>query len=382
MIRDHLVPTIKKNLTKNEIANLMKSIAGYVDRNAEVLMDMNLAERYSFGDSDREIIYKAIGISEEQIAVEIKNSKQIYSGNKIQSNPFYCASFLAMHVLYTMKMEKEAKQIMTYISLMMYTSCHKGFFKYRVNPQIMDYTIAHLDASFKIRSMPSLYAWLDDNAITAYETYTDRLKRADDSDITWVINALWDRVKGKMRKISNAYYENWKSGNYLNRDEDSQSSEDYHEMDNNSFAVDSLANKVYIKLINHQFDDRFLKYAITRSDTSYQKFKNLVDDLIEDDADNEVKKFIAAMIEYYLIMSGRGFEYIPRGEFISYMKSAYASNTEIQQMVYMKTTLENWISEHMVSVGRQNYGKTARLGYKKSLYMFFVFVINHEAKTN
>ena len=246
----------------------------------------------------------------------------------------------------------------------------------------MQYTIAHLDNSFKLRSMPSLYAWLDDNAIIAFDTYTDRIKRADDSDITWVVNALWDRIKGKMRKISNLYYQNWKAGNYLNQDEDSQNAEDYHEMDNNSFMVDRLANKVYIKLINHQFDDRFLKYSITRSDTSYQKFKNLVDDVIEDDDDNLVRRVISAMIEYYLIMSGRGFEYIARGEFISYMKSAYASNTEVEQMVFIKSTLENWINEHMISVGRQNYGKTARLGYKKALYMFFVFIINYEAKTN
>jgi len=382
MIRDHLVPTIVKNLSPSALSRLMKDIAAYVDKNSEILMNMNLSERYSFADYDRQVVYKAIGVTEDQLNAEIKASKQIYSGNKIQSNPFYCAVILTIHVLLKSKKEKEAKQLMTYMSLMMYTSCHKGFYKYRANEQIMQYTIAHLDNSFKLRSMPSLYAWLDDNALTAFETYTDRIKRADDSDITWVVNALWDRIKGKMRKISNLYYENWKAGNYLNQDEDSQNSEDYHEMDNNSFMVERLANKVYIKLINHQFDDRFLKYSITRSDTSYQKFKNLVDDIIEGDTDNLVRRYISAVIEYFLIMSGRGFDYIPRGEFISYMKSAYASNTEVQQMQFIKKTLEDWITENMVSVGRQNYGKTARLGYKKALYMFFVFIINYEAKTN
>lgn len=382
MIREHLVPTIKKNLTANTVTRLMKDIAAYVDKNSDILMNMNLSERYSFADYDREVLYKAIGVTEQQLEAEIKASKQIYSGNKIQSNPFYCAAILTIHVLLDMKKPKEAKQLMTYISLMMYTSCHKGFFKYKANEQIMQYTIAHLDNSFKIRSMPSLYAWLDDNALTAFDTYEDRIKRCDDADISWVVNALWDRIKGKMRKISNLYYKNWEAGNYLNQDEDSQNSEDYHEMDNNSFMIERLSNKVYIKLINHQFDDRFLKYSITRSDTSYQKFKNLVDDIIEDDTENLVKRYISAVIEYFLIMSGRGFDYIPRGEFISYMKAAYASNTEVQQMVFIKTTLEDWITEHMVSVGRQNYGKTARLGYKKAAYMFFVFMINHEAKSN
>lgn len=381
MLREHLAPTIKKNLTPSVIAQLMKNIAAYVDKNSEILMNMNLSERYSFADADRGVVYNAIGVSEEQMEAEIKASK-IHSSNKIQSNPFYCATILAIHVLIKDKKVKEAKQLFTYMSLQMYVSCHKGFFKYRANPQIMDYTIAHLDNSFKLKSMPSLYAWLDDNAMTAFDTYTDRINRADDADISWVVNALWDRIKGKMRKISNLYYENWEKGNYLNQDSDSIDGDDYHEMDNNSFMVERLSNKVYLKLINRQFDERFLKYSVTRSDTSYQKFKNLVNDVIDDDSNNEVKRFISAMIEYFLMMSGKGYEYIAKGEYISYMKSAYASNTEVSQMVYIKDTLESWISEHMVTVGRQNYGKTARLGYKKSLYMFFVFIINHEAKIN
>ena len=71
--------------------------------------------------------------------------------------------------------------------------------------------------------MASLLQWLDNNASTTLNTYKQRIIRCEDDDITWVINALWDRLKGKLRKISNAYYDNWKSGNYLNEDEDSYS---------------------------------------------------------------------------------------------------------------------------------------------------------------
>ena len=124
-----------------------------------------------------------------------------------------------------------------------------------------------------------------------------------------------------------------------------------------------------------------MKYAITRSDTSYQKLKNLIDDIIDDNEDGNLTIFLSAMIEYFLMMSGKGFEYIARGEFISYMKSSYASNTEMQQMVVMKSILDKWLNEHMISMGRSNYGKTAKLGYKKSLYMFFVFIVNNEAKS-
>ena len=383
MIRDHLMPTIKKALTPAAVITMQKGIANYVDSNSELLMNMDLTTRYSFGDQNRDLIFSVIGVPEAVVAQEIKDSKSINNSNKIQSNSFYCACMLTMCALLDTNKkdyDKVARLVMTYMSLMMYTSMHKGFFKYNANKQVMDYTLAHLDNSFKIRQCPSLYAFLVDNANTAFDTYLNRIKKCDDSDITWVVNALWDRIKGKMRKIANVYYKNYEAGNYLNADTDSNNPDDYHEMDNNSFMIDRLSNKIYIKLLNHQFDDRFLKYAITRSDTSYQKLKNLVDDIIQGDSEGLVRKYISSVIEYYLLVSGNGFDFIARGEFISYMKSAYASNTEVQQMNDIKKQLDLWLDENMVASGRSNYGKTARSGYKKSLYMFFIFVINYEAK--
>ena len=89
---------------------------------------------------------------------------------------------------------------------------------------------------------------------------------------------------------------------------------------------------------------------------------------------------MSACVEYFLLLSGKTFDYIGRGEFISYMKAAYASNSDNKQMLAIKACLDKWLDENIVVVGRQNYGKTARLGYKKSVYMFFNFILNKEAK--
>ena len=379
MIRDVFSKQLEKNVTPATTKVMMKAVVDYVDYNSEMLLTMDMSNRYSFADKDRQVIYDFIGVTEDEVIAAINNSK-IHKGNKNHNNPFYVSCLLSMHQLMKSNKFKEANVVMVYMSLLMYTSIHKGFFKYGVNRQIMDYVIAHLDNSFKLRDMPSVYAFIQDNAATAFNTYTSRIKKCNDEDITYVIDALHTRLKGKLRKIANLYYEAHENGNYLNSDEDSFSSTEYHEIDNNAFMIDRLANKIYIRLLNHQFDDRLIKYAITRSGVSYQKLKNLIDDIISDDPDNVVKAFMIAMIEYYLRMGGKDFDYISRGEFITYMKSAYASNTELKQMVFIKNTLDKWLSEHMVSVGRMNYGKTARLSYKKAVYMFFVFLINHEAK--
>ena len=378
MLRDSV--SSKVTVTPQSAKKLTQDIAKYVDRNADILMSLDLSARYSFGDADREVVYQFLGVNESYMEQEIKLSKYIYKNNKNQSNPFYCASVLAAHFLLKKNMKQEAILVLTYMSLQMYVSIHKGRFKYTPNKQIMDYTVAHLDQSFRIKSMPSLYAFIQDNTEVAFETYKTRIARADDNDITYVTDALFTRLKGKMVKIAVAFRDNYENGRYLNADTDNYSEEDYHEMDNNSYIIERMAAKIHMQLIDKRYDRRFLKYSITQSDVSLVKLTNLVDDIITDDTDNEVKEFIRAMIEFYLISSGRGYEYIGRGDFITYMKTAYASNTVHQQMGYIKQTLDRWVNENMMAVGRSNYGKTTRMAYKKSLYMFFVFVINANAK--
>ena len=56
MIRDHLVPTISKNLSPAALTRLMKDIAAYVDKNSEILMNMNLSERSSFAVYDGQVV--------------------------------------------------------------------------------------------------------------------------------------------------------------------------------------------------------------------------------------------------------------------------------------------------------------------------------------
>lgn len=381
MLRDLFGERIAKALTPKAVNDLDKSISNFVDRNSEILMTFDLSVRYSFADADRAVIYNAIGISEAEFTSAVKASKQIYSGNKVQSNPFYLASFLVARYFLSQKNPdvKHAKQVLTYMSLMMYTSIHKGLFKYNANKEIMDYTLTHLNKNFLIRQMASLFAFIEDNVNTIIDTYRSRILKADDSDLAYVTDATWVRTRSKLQKIAQQYYKNHREGNYLNSDTDVYNDDEFREIDNNSFVIDRLVNKTYTKLINHQFDNRLLKYSITQSDTSYQKLKNLIDDIVDDDT-GEARKLISSIIEFYMMQSGKSADYIARGDFIVYMKTAYGTNTDIGQMGYIKSSIDKWLDANMYKYGRANFGKTARQSYRKSIYMFFVFLINMEAK--
>lgn len=380
MLKETFGVRIEKALTPANVKQMEKSIIGYVDRNSEILMSFDMSTRYSFADADRAVIYDAVGITEPEMAAAVKESKQIHKANRIQSNPFYLLSLLVVRQLLSQKDAKHAQLVMTYMSLMMYVSIHKGMFEYGANKQIMDYTIAHLNKNYRLSHMTSIYAFIEDNAKTTLETYTNKILSGGDADLAAVVDALWVRTKQKIKKIAQRYYENHKSGRYLNADTDNFTDDaNYREIDNQSFIIDRLVNRTYTRLINNQFDSRLLKYAITQSDVSYTKLKNLITDIIDSD-EGEARKVISSILEYYLLQSGKSPDYIARGDFIVYMKTAYGTNTDMPQMVYVKTQIDQWLADNMYKYGRANYGKTIRQSYRKSIYMFFVFLINMEAK--
>ena len=107
MLRERLGPTIDKALTPKACTNIMTGIGKYIDKNSEILMTLNLTNRYSFGDADRDLIYSNIGVPQEVMVEEVNKAKAIPKNNKIKSNPFYCACILTMNTLIKQKKECE-----------------------------------------------------------------------------------------------------------------------------------------------------------------------------------------------------------------------------------------------------------------------------------
>lgn len=380
MVRDDLAKYISSTLPSNK-KHLADGIIKYIDKNSNVLYSSDLSNRISFDDSDRLLVFDSCGLNEALIDQAMDKSKVFYKDNKILRNPFYTASLLSMSYCLNNKDRDTAMLLMVYMSLMMYTSIHYGFVKYGANKAAMDFTINNLDNNFKIKKLGTLFSMLEDNSRTCFETYEKMIKNCDDSDIVYVVFALHTRIKGKMRKIFNKYYENKQSGRYLNLDTESNAEDNFRQIDNDSYAINKLASKVYLNILHGKIDERFIKYSITRSDTSFGKLKSLIEDVIDSDDDQVVLKMITSMIEYYSLYSQNRIDTIYKGEYITFMLSAYASNTDAEQMVYIKTSIDRWLKENMYKYGKSSYGKTAMSSYKKAFYSFFIYTINYEAKS-
>ena len=406
MLKDQFGPRIDANMKNPTVRNRMRNgIGSFVDRNSRILYTLDFCNRWSFGTKERQVIYDAAGVTENEMVAAIKASKYISNLNAIQSNPFYITCMLVCRSLYALKADDDALLVATYMSLQMYTSAHYGRWNKIPNKNIMDYTIANLDKSFLVTQMNSVYEFVFDNAKTTMSTYKDwvyappgqqvktqrvitgtKTKRTvivdsgSDSELARVVDAMFTRIKQKLINIAQEFYKNHKSGKYLNYDSDLHDEENYRVMDNDSYAMDRIAGAVYLKLINHQFKSQWLKLSITQSAVSLSKLTTLFDDIIQNDEDEELRKIVLAMIEYYCSVLGNPIDALSSTRFISAMSSGYSAYAKSEQMVYIKQVLDKWVEQNQTRYGRGRYGRTAAIAYKKSLYMTLVYIINYEAK--
>lgn len=370
---------VEANLKANK-NKIRDGIIRYIDRYSHVLYSVDFSEYTYFSDEDREMLYVNIGITEDELDESIKNSKDINTSFKVSSNSFYHACMLSIREAILKNYKDMPKMLGTYMSFMMYSSMLSNFLEHKPNKAIMDYTINNLDNNFKIKKLGSIFSLLEDNVETWIKTYTSQIKRGTDKDFVYVINALQTRIKGKIRKIMNEFYDNWEGGKYLNMDNGSYSEENYREVDNNSYMSARLADKVYLRMIQKSISTKILKYSITKSDTSFTKLKSIIEDIIKNDDKNELKNVIQSMIDYYVLTSGNGVDKISSGEFITYMMTAYASNSDSTQTKYIKDTIDTWLEESGSRYGMKRYGKTAMASYKKAIYMYLVYTINLNSK--
>ena len=406
MMRDRFCPVIERRLSQSSIRQrMMHGIGAFVDKYSNILYSMNMADRYSFSAKDRDVIYDAAGISEREIADAIKASPYIYDDNKTQSNPFYNMCMLVIRVLMKLKYDNEALYVATYMQLQMYVSIHSGRWQSRPNKNIMDYTLATLDKSYRITQVSSIFEFIMDNAKTVLDTYGDwiytppnkplpkterkvgsgrktmiTIDPGSDAENALIIGQFWNRLKQKVIKIAQEFYVNQKSGRYLNYDTEVHNAEEIRSLDNDSYALDRIASTVYGKLINHQFKQQWLKMSITQSAVSYSKLSTLFDDIIDNDDEERLRKVIQGMLEYFTIISGYPIDQIGTSKFISVMSTAYGSGTNQEPVKSIKDTLEIWVTENSVRYGRSAYGRTASIAYKKSLFMTIVYIVNYEAK--
>lgn len=372
-----LYPTVEKSLAiKSNEDKMMKTIGDYIDRNMDKLSKPGPVDRVPFETRDSQDFIDATGLTTAQIKDAIKESTYIKNTWRVMATPFYTANTLAIRY-YTLKNNKDKCHLLAgYLCFSMYPLIHWNYFRYGVNENIMNYTIANLSNKYKFKTLGSTYAALMDMAVGCYDHHKEKIKKGGDKEITDFVNDMHSRLNDRLKNVANEFYKNYDEGKYLNVDTDSTEEDNYHEADNNSFAIDRILNNVITKLVVQGPNMKLVNMAAKMSGVSVNELRNYTNNLVDEEHKDEIRDLCESILYIYLFENQNRPEEIKSNQFLIDSLEVYKrSNSNDKNVNKIKSILDLWIQDLDV------YKKTQRVAtinnFRRALYIFFVLSIQY-----
>ena len=370
---------------KNRVKRLMQHIQRYADSNSDILLTTDMSQRLIFSDADHKIIFTETRIDPNDVTRAIRKTDDIKSNWFTANNPFYVLSVLIMHYFIINKMQKEFDALTVYMSYLMYTSAHKGFFKYKPNKQVMDYTMNNLSNRFFIKQEGTIQGALEQTVVGAMNgRFMPEVTRCADVDTKDILSALETRISSLIKHIANDYYENHKSGKYMNHEDEDLSEENFHLSDNISFKINRLVSAVTSSIISEGFDQNtIVRRAIQlNSGASAKKLIPMLDTIIENDM-SEISKMVSDILVLFIYKESlNSINDVRTMKFISESLQLYKSNAQNAEITRVKERLLKWIDISAEKYGRNfiSRGKTSLDTYRRAIFTCFIFKIMECAK--
>jgi hypothetical protein len=373
IILNTIQPYIDKNFQKNRLG-MYRSMSEYFDKNSEIIYDIGPVDRLVFSDDDRSCIYKALEIAPNQIETMMKSHHLIKPTWENTTNPFNVISVLLVRHLAKEKKTNEMELVLMFLILSIYSSKHKRSFTYVPNRNIMAYTINNLTKKFKLKQHGNLFETLKSTALVCHETYEKNLIEGTDEAVIYYIESMVTRIGHLIRKIANEFYDNHKSGNYLNTEEDVYEKDKRRVADSVSLKISEIADNATINVLRRAPEEKFITLSANMSEVSVNAIRSAVNS-IKDKKDKDVREIFMLILQLFLESGNHPIEAIATTDFINYCYTVFAkSNTVDDTVLRIKEILDEWLT--MCS---PNYVKSNRVAtksnFRKAIYFYYVFML-------
>ena len=371
------VETAFKN--SDNIKKYKSNIDHYMARNINAYSSAGPSTRPTISPSDYNNLYNILGLSDSEIQAVLKRIK----GNggesgKFFNNPYNIAIVLTTRY-FSLKKNKDMIDVsLTYLNTSIYQWMFKKYYKvFDPNEAVMAYTLANLTQRFKIKKYGTILATLTDITKTCYETHKTRIEEGTDLNIAKFINDVVSRMNSFMRKLANAYNENYKDQKYLQSEKEDFSDESYYEADNDSYAIERISNKVLTNLVVNGPDRKLIELAAKNSNVSVNVLQTSIMALVTENNRDDIKRVIECLLSLYLNNNPdktASLKDIGTNKFYVYCIKIYRqSNTSNKNINEIKEILDKWIDDIDLKKKVSTVGSLGN--YRKAIFTFFIFTI-------
>lgn len=377
VILANIYPKVEKAFTSKDTQRKFSAVvASYVDRNVNKLSTAGPSKRTLFSDMERNKVYELIDFDPKTCKAIVKHSNYIKSSWKIVNDPFNLVMMMIIRYAKLHNLDQINQLAVTYLTLSMYPSLHYKYFKFEPNEAIMQYTINNLSNKFKVKQVGNILQALVDTTALADKTYDKNIRQANDKELTDYINAYKTRLNSLIKKIRDAFEKDYRSGNYMNTEQDNEDENDFKTSDSNSLLIQRVVDQVVLKLSVNGPDSRIVDISAKMNQVSVNETRNTLNQLTQNkDESVNIRALCESILYLYLFNGENHVNDLNGSKFLTFCLAVYKkSNTNDENVIKVKTILDTWIERYS-----ETYRKTQRIAtinnFRRALYTFFVFTL-------
>lgn len=385
VIKSNLYPMVEKSMKEN-IKEFDKCIAKFFnDRHEELFRTMPL-DRIYYRDQDREELFNALKITDDQIQNVIRNT---YYGDITAFNPRAAKDSVTVLMLtviryfYKVSDKKRLQLSMLYLAFSgkFYPSIHFAIFP-KVTPKdyVMEYVLNNMmDNKFDLKSAGSVFGAILRKTQVWFNTYKGKFNSYGDDDAVYLIQQLHGRIKTFMVNIGNKYYKAYENKDYIVYNSDSENTdvpEEYHLANNDSFEASKAIGKTMTYIARTSVNYAICKLAVaTNKYVKTEEIKAIMESIFSD-KDNlpDVKFVISTMVYSYFSDPKNTVKSVVSSDFIKYSITA-RPNSSNKSYEEMKEIIEKWLSTGSAAYRRRYKRVATRLAYNKAVLTYLAMTI-------
>lgn len=379
-VRSKLYPIIEKLMDKN-IAKYRKAVSNFISSRTDQLYDIAPFSNMYFISSDADSIYKAVGISVDQIYEAILNAYFMPIPNfnpRSAKDEFTAMQMCIIRYFISKKYAKdlELSIVVLLLSGKFYPSAFSMSFP-NVAPieykNIMIYAVNNkMSNKFELKTSGSVFGALRSIGTTWVDTYDEMFSRFTDEDYVYLVQQLQTRLRSFMKNIAEVYYECYDNKDYLTFDSDNYEEDNYRLADSDSLKVDRIVENTMTKINTSKADYGICK-MVSSDLVRIDEVKSIIDSIITDpDKQSEIKELVRLMVTMYFTNSKT--KDIRDISFLTYTISA-KPNTKDPNLTRQKEIVTNWLEKSPSNFMRRRSREGTANAYYRAVYSYFAIVI-------
>lgn len=377
--KDALYPKIEAVLkTPDGKKKFLRIVEEYVNKNNTKLTAIGPMYLIPFTYEDKDKIFKLFNLTEKEtikIITEVINKiNEKASWVFIKQNPIYTVLYYVIRYFTINRDDKLLNSALLITALAYYPSIWSKYYKFPPDPGIMQYTIDNLSNRFIIKKSSHMFSTLVYSIQNSWRFHEKLIIDGSDANCVKFIQRIRNDQNSLMKKIKNAYMENYKKGLRVQTSVDSYDDSVVVDNENDTNRVESLTNKVVLQMLVNGLDLRISDSAASVSNVSKIELRNYISKILIENNSEDMKSFIESILFIYLYDEKHTFDEINSREFISFSLVLFKkTNSKNSNVINIKKMLDKWGEDSGI------YGKFERLGtridYTKAIFLYFILSI-------